>query len=85
LNVIRFSDSQYPVRNCGFHDSVATIMNLNLCEFPALRVHTDIGVTDGPGQFVLLFLYLYRLEDLAFECCLPSANKWLQIASVLWG
>src|ERR1700692_1142065 len=81
LKVIRFSDPQYPVRKYGSYDSVPTIKNLNVCEFPAFRVHSDIGVKpDGPGQFVLFFLQLYRLEDLAFERCLPSANKWLQIS-----
>src|ERR1700732_1558371 len=54
LNVIiRFSDPQYPVRKYGFHDSVATIMNFNVGEFAAFRVHLDIGVkTDGSGQLV---------------------------------
>src|ERR1700730_3760606 len=85
LNGIRFSDPQYPARKYGFDDTVATIKNLNVCEFPAFRVHTDVGMTDGPGQFVLPFLQLYRLEDLAFEFCLPSANKWLQISVCVVG
>src|ERR1700730_6212421 len=42
LNVICFSDPQHPVRKYGFRGSVATIKNLNVCEFPAFRVHSDI-------------------------------------------
>src|ERR1017187_2978210 len=85
LHGIRFSDPQYPVRNCSFHDSVATIKNLNLCEFPALRVHTDIGVTDGPVSLSCFFsnFIVWKILPLNVACQVPTNG--CRLASVLWG
>jgi len=41
--------------------------------------HLDLGVTRGPGQLALLLLQVDCQEGLAFELCVPSANKLLQL------